>query len=171
MYVWDWALKLGSMSFYVRCHWVWVMAGLWAITNHFLRFAKLVTERSVGLIDTLERGILEIGGAIVERRKFIRPRVNTATGHHWEQWVMNVKIEKQWGLFKRWQPDQYRWLSSPLLPRSAASTCRDTLFISLFNYFYPGQIVRSAVKCGADCISHLKIIYWGLLNKAANESL
>lgn len=36
---------------------------LWAnpaITNHFLRFAKVVTEPGVGLIDTLERGILEI---------------------------------------------------------------------------------------------------------------
>ena len=31
-----------------------------AITNHFLRFAKVVTEPGVGPIDTLERGILEI---------------------------------------------------------------------------------------------------------------
>ena len=79
---------------------------------------------------------------IVRGRKCFRPGVNTVTGHYWEQWVMNVKMEKQWGSLNSdiWINTRDLWSVMVtlqlwwLLPRSAALTFPDTVFIPLFNY-------------------------------------
>ena len=57
-----------------------------------------------------------------EGRKCIRPEVNTVTGHYWEQWVMNVKMEKQWGSL-----NSDSWINTQISPAlMAAAKIRGT---------------------------------------------